>query len=92
MVWIKYELGMLPKKPGWLVDRRAKKRNFVLNHKLLCKKAFNIGTSHPDYKSIHGLKLIDLAREELKYKDSTYSGDIYYGLWRTYEELFCISK
>ncbi len=88
MPWIEYELGILPKKPRWLKKRRAKKREFVLKHKSLCKKAFNIGTSHSHYKSIHGLKLIELARKELKYKDSTYAGDIYFGLWRQFEELF----
>ena len=90
MDWIYEYLNIKP--PGWLIKRRIDKKQFVIGNKNLCQKAFNIGTDHKSYKSIPGTKLIDLARKELKYKDSTYSGDIYFGLWRTYEELFCISK
>ena len=87
MVWIKYELGMLPKKPGWLRKRRINKHEFVLKHENICKVAFAEGTSHSHYKTIPGSLLVKMAREELKYKDPTYSGDIYFGLWKQYEEL-----
>ena len=86
MDWIYEHLSIKP--PGWLIKRRIAKKQFVIGHKNLCKQAFDIGTNHKYYKSIPGRRLIELARKELKYKNSSYSGDIYFGLWKQYEELY----
>lgn len=90
MDWIYEHLNIKP--AGWLIKRNIDRKQFIIGNKNLCREAFNIGTDHKSYKSISGSRLVEMARKELKYKDSTYSGDIYFGLWRTYEELFCISK
>ena len=78
MNWVAEYCGVKPKVS--LIKRRLAKLQFVALHKFLCKEAFDIGTDHKDYKSIPGSKLIELTRKELVYRDSTYSGDIYFGL------------
>lgn len=72
---------------GYLKERKKKKKKFVVKHQKLCKEAFKHGTDHQSYKSEAGMKLIELARKELEYKPTTYSGDIYYGLWCEYEDM-----
>lgn len=75
------------RKKGWLIRRKLKKQEFILKYQSLCEKAFSHGTGHTDYKTTDGLHLVGLARKELNFRDSTYTGDIYYGLWTTYQDL-----
>ncbi len=70
---------------GWLKIRILEKKKFIEKHKRLCKQSFKFGGGHKDYKTKYGYQLIELARKELNYKDTTYSGDIYYGLFMTYK-------
>lgn len=77
----------IKRRNGWLKIRILEKKKFIKKHKLLCKIAFKYGGEHKDYKNMYGRELIELARKELNYKDTTYSGDIYYGLWMTYKNM-----
>ena len=60
---------------------------FVAKYFNLCEELFSINISHKGYKSKKGRKLIELARRELKYKETTYSGDIYFQLFRMYRNI-----
>jgi hypothetical protein len=65
-----------------LIKRKVKRLKFIAKYHKLCRKSFRQGESHKDYKTKEGRRLIALGRKELKYKDTTYSGDIYYKLFR----------
>jgi hypothetical protein len=75
-----------------LKERKENKERFVVKYKDLCAKAFKSGTDHKDYKSEAGRELVELARRLLVFKDSTYAGDIYVGLWFVYDEQFSPKK
>lgn len=91
LFWVEIRIGSKDRKKGWLTRRKAKKKEFVIKYQILCRKAFKHGTGHRDYKTTDGMNLVGTARKELEYNDSTYSGDIYYGLWREYEELIILT-
>jgi hypothetical protein len=57
---------------------------FVKKNLSLCHKAFKDGNSHGNWKSDDGRKLVKKARKLIGYKDSTYSGDIFYRIGREY--------
>lgn len=63
-----------------LFVRKEHRLDFVKKYKALCHEAY--GENHnnlhlKDYKNGPGKAIVILAREELKYKKTTYSGDIY---------------
>jgi hypothetical protein len=60
---------------------------FVVNNKTNCYRAFKLGINHKDYKTTEGRKLILLARKALKYSHTTWSGDIYWQLWKQYKSI-----
>ena len=65
--------------------RRIDLFQFVVNHKTDCYRAFKLSVEHKGYKLPDGLRLIEMARKELRYSPRTYSGDIYMVLYRTYK-------
>lgn len=69
-----------------LILRRQKRYEFIKLHKKLIKKASKHGTSHSCYDSPEGRKLVRKARRQLKYANSTYSGDIYALLMRDFKK------
>lgn len=85
MIQIKIEIKINNKSS--LTYRKMKRKRFVRDNLILCRKAFKHGNSHKDYKNPDGLKLIIKARKELNYSDTTYSGDIYYLLWNDFNEI-----
>jgi len=60
---------------------------FVVNNKTNCYRAFKQGINHKDYKSPDGRKLINLARKALRYSPTTWSGDIYWQIWKQYKSI-----
>jgi hypothetical protein len=67
-----------------LIKRKVKRLKFIAKYRKLCRKSFRQGEGHKDWKTKEGRRLINLARKELKYRDTTYAGDIYYKLFQDY--------
>lgn len=69
------------------VMRCESQEQFVVKFKRICGVAFKKGTGFKDYKSKEGRIVVELAREKLGYKDTTYAGDIYVRLAKTYNKV-----
>lgn len=69
------------------VMRCETQEEFVTKFKRICGIAFKKGDGFKDYKSKEGRIVVELAREKLGYKDTTYAGDIYVRLAKTYKEV-----
>jgi hypothetical protein len=67
--------------------RKMDRFQFVVNNKTNCYRAFKQGNNHTDYKTQEGRHLVTLARKELKYSAKTWSGDIYWQLWKQYKSI-----
>lgn len=87
LAWIELKFGVADRSRGWLIRRKVNKKNFIVKYQTLCDKMFANGATHSDYKTTDGLQLVGLARRELKYSDTTYGGDILYGLFREWQNL-----
>lgn len=62
---------------------------FFTRHERLCKQAFKgKNLTHSDFRTPKGQEMIQLARKELVYSDSTGSGDIFYTLYYNWKKLW----
>ena len=68
--------------------KRAKVENFVRCNYELCRRAFDVAQDHSGYKaSEYGRRLVQLARDKMLYSPTTYSGDIYYRIFKTFDKV-----
>jgi len=62
------------------------KKTFVRENRKFCDDVF-IRNGHSGYKAMDSVRLIVLARKELKYSRKTCSMDVYFGVFNSWESM-----